>query len=153
MLPSAHDFKTLPEAIAFYTKKVAEVARNKDRSMHDELLRFKKELHDRIEKEEAEFWLVSAGGGKRQRGRFPACSCVGGKGAWARRIKWRRDLPWSVNGGKRQRCAEGRHKTAGLRKDPARRFKKESRRNRMRGRSAKLPRFFYFLVTTQRFEL
>jgi hypothetical protein len=55
MLPSAHDFKTLPEAIAFYTRKVAEVARNKDRSMHDELLRFKKELHNRIEKEETEF--------------------------------------------------------------------------------------------------
>jgi hypothetical protein len=55
MLPSAYDFKTLSEAIAFYTRKVAEVARNKDRSMHDELLRFKKELHDRIEKEEAKF--------------------------------------------------------------------------------------------------
>jgi hypothetical protein len=55
MLPSAHDFKTLPEAIAFYTRKVAEVARNKDRSMNEELLRFKKELHDRIEKEETEF--------------------------------------------------------------------------------------------------
>jgi hypothetical protein len=55
MLPSAHDFKTLPEAIAFYTRKVAEVGKTRDRSMHDELLRFKKELHNRIEKEETEF--------------------------------------------------------------------------------------------------
>jgi hypothetical protein len=55
MLPSAHDFKTLPEAIAFYTRKVAEVARNKDREMHEHLVKFKKELHERIEKEETEF--------------------------------------------------------------------------------------------------
>jgi hypothetical protein len=55
MLPSAYEFKTLQEAIAFYTKKVAEVGKTRDRDMHDELLRFKKELHDRIEKEETEF--------------------------------------------------------------------------------------------------
>ena len=56
-LPSAYDFKTLPEAIAFYTRKVAEVTKNRDREMHNELMRFKKELHERIAKEEAEFAL------------------------------------------------------------------------------------------------
>ena len=50
-LPSAHDFKTLPEAISFYTRKVAEVTKNRDRSMHDELMRFKRELHERIDRE------------------------------------------------------------------------------------------------------
>ncbi|WP_152642936.1 hypothetical protein [Bacillus alveayuensis] len=50
-LPSAYDFKTLPEAIAFYTRKVAEVAKNRDRSMHDEIMRFKRELHERIDRE------------------------------------------------------------------------------------------------------
>jgi CRISPR/Cas system CMR-associated protein Cmr5 small subunit len=51
-LPSAYDFKTLPETIAFYTSKVAEIMKNRDRSMHNEIMRFKKELHERIEKEE-----------------------------------------------------------------------------------------------------
>jgi hypothetical protein len=51
MLPSAYDFKTLTEAIAFYTRKVAEVAKTRDRSMHDELICSKKELHDRIDRE------------------------------------------------------------------------------------------------------
>jgi hypothetical protein len=55
--PSVYDFKTLPEAIAFYTRKVAEVTKNRDREMHNELMRFKKELHERIAKEEAEFAL------------------------------------------------------------------------------------------------
>lgn len=50
-LPSAYDFKTLPEAIAFYTRTVAEVTKNRDRSMHDELMRFKRELHERIDRE------------------------------------------------------------------------------------------------------
>lgn len=50
-LPSAYDFKTLPEAITFYTKIVAEVMKNRDRSMHNELMRFKRELHERIERE------------------------------------------------------------------------------------------------------
>lgn len=50
-LPSAYDFKTLPEAIAFYTRVVAEVMKNRDRSMHDELMRFKRELHERIDRE------------------------------------------------------------------------------------------------------
>ena len=50
-LPSAYDFKTLPEAIAFYTRTVAEVAKNRDRGMHDELMRFKRELHERIDRE------------------------------------------------------------------------------------------------------
>lgn len=50
-LPSAYDFKTLPEAIAFYTRTVAEVTKNRDRSMHNELIRFKKELHERIDME------------------------------------------------------------------------------------------------------
>lgn len=50
-LPSAYDFKTLPEAIAFYTRKVAEVMKARDRSMHDEIMRFKRELHERIDRE------------------------------------------------------------------------------------------------------
>lgn len=50
-LPSAYDFVKLEEAIAFYTRKVAEVAKNRDRSMHDELMRFKRELHERIDRE------------------------------------------------------------------------------------------------------
>ncbi len=50
-LPSAHDFETLPEAIAFYTKTVAEVMKNRDRSMHEEVMRFKRELHERIDRE------------------------------------------------------------------------------------------------------
>lgn len=50
-LPSAHDFNSLEAAIAFYTRKVAEVAKNRDRSMHDELMRFKRELHERIDRE------------------------------------------------------------------------------------------------------
>ncbi|WP_374717095.1 hypothetical protein [Geobacillus thermodenitrificans] len=50
-LPSAYDFKTLEEAIAFYTRTVAEVAKNRDYSLHEEILRFKRELHERIDKE------------------------------------------------------------------------------------------------------
>jgi hypothetical protein len=50
-LPSAYDFEKLTEAIAIYTHKVAEVAKTRDRSMQDELIRFKKELHDRIDRE------------------------------------------------------------------------------------------------------
>ncbi|MBB5324685.1 hypothetical protein HNQ34_001783 [Anoxybacillus tepidamans] len=50
-LPSAYDFETLPEAISFYTRKVAEVTKNRDREMHNELMRFKKELHERIDRE------------------------------------------------------------------------------------------------------
>jgi len=50
-LPSAHGFKTLEEALAFYTRTVAEVTKSRDRSMHDELMRFKRELHERIDRE------------------------------------------------------------------------------------------------------
>ncbi|MDF9296055.1 hypothetical protein [Geobacillus stearothermophilus] len=50
-LPSAYDFDTLEAAIAFYTRVVAEVMKNRDRSMHDELMRFKRELHERIDRE------------------------------------------------------------------------------------------------------
>ncbi|WP_446662998.1 hypothetical protein [Geobacillus sp. CCR] len=50
-LPSAYDFETLEAAITFYTRTVAEVMKNRDRSMHDELMRFKRELHERIDKE------------------------------------------------------------------------------------------------------
>ena len=50
-LPSAYDFEKLTEAIAFYTRTVAEVAKNRDRSMHDEIMRFKRELHERIDRE------------------------------------------------------------------------------------------------------
>jgi|GEM_PF-3071299 len=56
-LPSAYDFDTLEAAIAFYTRTVAEVTKNRDRDMHNELMRFKRELHERIAKEEAEFAL------------------------------------------------------------------------------------------------
>jgi hypothetical protein len=47
-LPSAYDFEKLTEAISFYTSKVVEVMKARDREMHNVLLRFKKELHDRI---------------------------------------------------------------------------------------------------------
>lgn len=50
-LPSAYDFAKLEEAIAFYTRTVAEVMKNRDRSMHEEVLRFKRELHERIDRE------------------------------------------------------------------------------------------------------
>ena len=50
-LPSAYDFAKLEEAIAFYTRTVAEVMKNRDRDMHNELMRFKKELHERIDRE------------------------------------------------------------------------------------------------------
>lgn len=50
-LPSAYDFKTLPEAISFYTRTVAEVMKVRDREMHNELMRFKRELHERIDRE------------------------------------------------------------------------------------------------------
>ena len=50
-LPSAYDFDTLEAAIAFYTRTVAEVMKARDRSMHDELMRFKRELHERIDRE------------------------------------------------------------------------------------------------------
>ncbi|MCL6615778.1 MAG: hypothetical protein K6T39_01390 [Anoxybacillus ayderensis] len=42
---------TLEVAIAFYTRTVAEVMKNRDRSMHDEVMRFKRELHERIDRE------------------------------------------------------------------------------------------------------
>lgn len=50
-LPSAYDFETLPEAISFYTRTVVEVMKVRDREMHNELMRFKKELHERIDRE------------------------------------------------------------------------------------------------------
>jgi hypothetical protein len=50
-MPSAYDFEKLTEAIAFYTRTVAEVTKNRDRDMHNELMRFKKELHERIDRE------------------------------------------------------------------------------------------------------
>ena len=50
-LPSAYDFDTLEAAIAFYTRTVAEVMKARDRSMHEEVMRFKRELHERIDRE------------------------------------------------------------------------------------------------------
>ena len=50
-LPSAYDFAKLEAAIAFYTSTVAEVMKNRDRSMHEEVMRFKRELHERIDRE------------------------------------------------------------------------------------------------------
>lgn len=50
-LPSAYDFAKLEEAIAFYTRTVAEVAKSRDYSLHDEIMRFKRELHERIDRE------------------------------------------------------------------------------------------------------
>lgn len=50
-LPSAYDFKTLDEAVVFYTRTVAAVVKTRDRSWHDELVRFKRELHERIDRE------------------------------------------------------------------------------------------------------
>jgi len=51
LLPSAYDFKTLDEAVVFYTRMVAAVVKTRDRSWHDELMRFKRELHERIDSE------------------------------------------------------------------------------------------------------
>lgn len=48
-MPSAYDFEKLTEAIAFYTRKVNEAMQKRDRDMHNELMRFKKELHERID--------------------------------------------------------------------------------------------------------
>lgn len=50
-LPSVDDFKTLPEAISFYTRTVVEVMKARDRDMHGYLMKFKKELHERIDRE------------------------------------------------------------------------------------------------------
>lgn len=50
-LPSAYDFDTLEAAIAFYMRTVAEVMKARDRSMHEEVMRFKRELHERIDRE------------------------------------------------------------------------------------------------------
>lgn len=50
-IPSAYDFNTLEAAIAFYTRTVAEVTKNRNRDMHNELMRFKRELHERIDRE------------------------------------------------------------------------------------------------------
>lgn len=50
-MPSAYDFNTLEAAIAFYTRTVAEVTKNRNRDMHNELMRFKRELHERIDRE------------------------------------------------------------------------------------------------------
>lgn len=50
-LPSAYDFDTLEAAIAFYTRTVAEVAKTRDYGLHNEIVRFKRELHERIDRE------------------------------------------------------------------------------------------------------
>ncbi len=50
-LPSAYDFAKLEEAIAFYTRTVVEVMNARNRDMNNELMRFKKELHERIDRE------------------------------------------------------------------------------------------------------
>src|SRR5690606_19443645 len=50
-MPGAYDFEKLTDAIAFYTRRVAEVTKKRDRDMHNELMRFKKELHKRINRE------------------------------------------------------------------------------------------------------
>ncbi|MGG2988699.1 hypothetical protein ABEO46_06205 [Geobacillus stearothermophilus] len=50
-LPSAYDFDTLEAAIAFYARAVVEVMKARDRSMHEEVMRFKHELHERIDRE------------------------------------------------------------------------------------------------------
>jgi hypothetical protein len=50
-LPSAYDFEKLTEAISFYTSKVVEVMKARDHEMHSELICFKKELHERIDRE------------------------------------------------------------------------------------------------------
>jgi hypothetical protein len=44
-------FKHSRKPIAFYTRKVAEVTKNRDREMHEHLMKFKKELHERIDRE------------------------------------------------------------------------------------------------------
>jgi hypothetical protein len=50
-LQSAYDFKALPEVISFYTRKINETMKNRDREMHEHLMKFKKDLHERIDRE------------------------------------------------------------------------------------------------------
>ncbi|NUK29487.1 hypothetical protein HT574_05070 [Parageobacillus sp. VR-IP] len=50
-IPSTYDFETLPEAVSFYTRKVAKICQTCDYSIHNELMRFKKELHELINRE------------------------------------------------------------------------------------------------------
>ena len=46
-----NSFKTLPEAIAYYTGVVAEMSKKRDYSNNDEILEWKRQLHKWINKE------------------------------------------------------------------------------------------------------
>ncbi|WP_210367433.1 hypothetical protein [Bacillus sp. REN3] len=46
-----NSFKTLPEAIAYYTGVVADYSKRRDYSKQDEILELKRKLHERINKE------------------------------------------------------------------------------------------------------
>ncbi|HHW36127.1 MAG TPA: hypothetical protein GXX18_02315 [Bacillales bacterium] len=46
-----NSFKTVDEAISYYTKCVADASKNRDYSQNEEILNFKIKLHDRIDKE------------------------------------------------------------------------------------------------------
>lgn len=48
---SIDSFKTVPEAIAYYAKLVAECSKSRDYTNIKDMLEFKKQLHDRIESE------------------------------------------------------------------------------------------------------
>ncbi|MEC1697782.1 hypothetical protein [Schinkia azotoformans] len=51
MVKNINSFKTVDEAIAYYTKVVADASKNRDYSQNEEILNFKVKLHDRINKE------------------------------------------------------------------------------------------------------
>lgn len=50
-MKNIESFKTVDEAIAYYTKVVVDASKNRDYSQNEEILNFKIKLHDRINKE------------------------------------------------------------------------------------------------------
>lgn len=50
-LQSIDSFETVVAAIAYYTGIVADYSKRRDYSNNDEILAFKKQLHDRIKRE------------------------------------------------------------------------------------------------------
>lgn len=50
-LRTIDSFKTVPEAIAYYTKLVAKCSKSRDYTNLNAMLDFKKQLHERIENE------------------------------------------------------------------------------------------------------
>ncbi|ETI68124.1 hypothetical protein [Neobacillus vireti] len=55
MMKNINSFATLIEAIAYYTKFVAECSKSRDYSHHEDIMNFKRQLHVRIERERVTF--------------------------------------------------------------------------------------------------